>query len=49
MFLISRISIIRQNLHKQTAASSVTALSGGTQSGKNGFAAYLANVNATIA
>lgn len=37
------------NLHKQTAANNRTALLGGEQSEKNGFAAYCANVNATIA
>lgn len=37
------------NLHKQTPASNFTALSGGMQSGKKGFAAYWANVSATIA
>jgi len=36
-------------LHKHTAANSLMALSGGLHSGKNGLAAYSANVIATIA
>lgn len=36
-------------LHKQTAANSLTALSGGGQSGKNGLTTYFANVSAIIA
>lgn len=41
--------IISKNLHKQTAANSLTALSGGGQSGKNGLTTYFANVSAIIA
>lgn len=37
------------HLHKQTAAKSRTAVSGGSHSSKNGLAAYWAKVNATIA
>lgn len=40
--------LIKKYLHRQTAANSFTALSGGLQSSKNGFAAYCANVSATI-
>lgn len=36
-------------LHKHAVAKRRTAKSGGSQSGKNGLAAYWANVNATIA
>ena len=33
----------------QTAAKSLTLSSGGSQSGKNGFVAYIENVRATMA
>ena len=36
-------------LHMHTAASSRTASSGGSHSGKNGFVMYFENVNATMA
>lgn len=36
-------------LHKHKAAKRRTDISGGWQSGKNGLAAYCANVNAMIA
>lgn len=37
------------HIHKQTAANMRTACSGGSHSGKNGLAAYWANVSATMA
>ncbi len=37
------------HLHKHAAASRRTDISGGWQSGKNGLAAYCANVRAMIA
>lgn len=45
----TKLGMKTKNILKQTAASNRTAVSGGSHSVKNGFAAYCANVKATIA
>lgn len=49
LLLLFLIKKYKYHLHKHKAAKRRTEISGGSQSGKNGLAAYCANVNAMIA